>query len=91
MVDETRILEKTLGDGLKKIEKNEKKSIIVQRRSIRAKTNIAKNTIIKRKILINLRPITKNGLSPYQVKKILNKRAKKNITAHEEITWKKII
>ena len=91
MIDETRLLEKTLGDGFKKIEKNEKKSIIVQRRSIRAKTNIMKNTTIKRKMLINLRPITKNGLPPYQVKKILNKKAKKNIKVHEEITWKKIV
>ena len=50
-----------------------------------------KNTTIKRKMLINLRPITKNGLPPYQVKKILNKKAKKNIEVHEEITWKKIV
>ena len=36
MVDATRNLEKTLGDGVKRIEKNEIKSIIVQRRSMRA-------------------------------------------------------
>ena len=49
MVDATRKLEKTFGDGIKKIEKNEKKSIIVQRRSIRAKIHIHKNSIIKKK------------------------------------------
>ena len=90
MVDATRDLEKTFGDGIKRVEKNEVKSIIVQRRSIRAKTDIAKNSIIKKHMLINLRPITKKGLPPYELDKILNKRAKNKIKCQEEITWKKI-
>ncbi len=90
MVSATRILEKTFGDGIKRIEKNEKKSIIVQRRSIRAKINIKKNTIIKKDMLVNLRPITSKGISPYKLDKILNKRTKVNIKCQEEITWKKI-
>ena len=90
MVNETRILENALGDGIKKIEKNEKKSIIVQRRSIRAKKEIKKGSLIKKSMLINLRPITNNGISPYKIDKILNKRTKVNIRAQEEVTWKKI-
>ena len=38
MVKRTRNLEKSLGDGIKKIEKNELQSSVVQRRSIRAKS-----------------------------------------------------
>lgn len=91
MVTESKNLENMMGDGKKKIENNEKKSIIVQRRSIRAKINIPKNSIIKREMLINLRPITKNGLAPYDIKKIINKRTKISIKCQEEITWKKII
>ena len=45
MVKETRRLEKALGDGIK-VESNEKESIIVQRRSIKAKQNL-KRFIIK--------------------------------------------
>ena len=90
MVDATRDLEKTFGDGIKRVEKNEVKSIIVQRRSIRAKTDIAKNSIIKKHMLINLRPITKKGLPPYELGKILNKKAKNIIKCQEEIIWKKI-
>ena len=37
MVIQTRILEKSMGDGRKKIEDNEKQSSIIQRRSIRAR------------------------------------------------------
>jgi len=90
MVNETRILESALGDGIKKIEKNERKSIIVQRRSIRAKENIKKGSLIKKSMLINLRPITNNGISPYKIDRILNKKTKVNIKAQEEMTWKKI-
>ena len=90
MVSATRNLEKMFGDGVKRIETNEKKSIIVQRRSIRAKIKITKNTIIRKDMLINLRPITSNGIPPYNLNKILNKRAKVNINCQEEITWKKI-
>jgi sialic acid synthase SpsE len=90
MVCATRNLEKMFGDGVKRIEKNEKKSMIVQRRSIRAKIKIAKNTIIRKDMLINLRPITSKGIPPYNLNKILNKRTKANINCQEEITWKKI-
>jgi N-acetylneuraminate synthase len=88
MVIATKELEKTLGDGIKKIEKNEIESIMVQRRSIRAKINIPKNTKIKKSMLVNLRPISKNGLTPYQIKKLINKKTKKNIKSQEELTWK---
>ncbi len=88
MVIATKELEKTLGDGIKKIEKNEIESIMVQRRSIRAKINIPKNTKIKKSMLVNLRPISKNGLPPYQIKKLINKKTKKNIKSQEELTWK---
>ena len=91
MIKESRELENMMGDGKKKIEHNEKKSIIVQRRSIRAKINIPKNTIIKKEMLINLRPITKNGIAPYNIKNIINRKTKINIKYQEEITWKKII
>ena len=41
-------------------------------------------------MLINLRPITNSGISPYKVDEILNKKTKVSIKAQEEVTWKKI-
>ena len=43
MITESRKLENSLGDGLKKIEKNEIQASVVQRRAIRAKKFICKN------------------------------------------------
>ena len=74
MVIQTRILEKSMGDGIKKIEDNEKQSSIVQRRSIRASVNLKKGTVIKKKHLQYLRPCPKNGLNPYEDYKIIGKK-----------------
>ena len=49
MIIESRILEKSLGDGNKKIEFNERESSVIQRRSIRARINLKKGTILKKK------------------------------------------
>jgi len=90
MVEATRDLEKTLGDGIKKVEKNEINAKIVQQRSIRAIKLIKKGDKLKRKDLICLRPKSNHGLEPYFLPNILGMKAKKNIKKHEELNWKKI-
>ena len=59
MIDETRLLEKSLGDGKKRIENNEKDSVIIQRRSIRASKDLFRNQKIKENMLTYLRPAPK--------------------------------
>ena len=56
MVNASRELENSLGDGIKRIEKNEIETIIVQRRAVRAKKNLVKGTIIQENDLEFLRP-----------------------------------
>ena len=87
MVTETRILEKSLGDGNKKIEKNELESVIVQRRSIRAARNIFKNEKVSEKMLTYLRPAPKNSLEPFYYKNLLNKRFRISIKKGDIIKW----
>lgn len=89
MVDETRILESALGDGNKKIEKNELKSSIVQKRSIYAINDIKKNQIFKNNITV-LRPALKNHLSANKFDWLTKKSAKKNIKKGECINIKKV-
>ncbi len=79
MVRETRKLEMSLGSGIKKIEKNEEQAAIIQRRCIRAKTNLKKGTIIKEDMLCYLRPSPKGSLNPYEKKKVLGKKLTKNL------------
>jgi len=91
MVHETRKLEKSLGDGVKKIELNEKDSSVVQRRSIRSNQKLKKGTIIKENLLTYLRPCPKNALNPFEKNKILGKRIKKNIDKEEIINCQNTI
>ena len=85
MIKATREVEAALGDGYKKVEKNELMTIVVQRRSIRVNKNIKKGTIIKADMLTYLRPCPKNALEPSKKKLILNKKLKKNLSTEDII------
>ena len=78
MVKETRRLEKALGDGIKKVESNEKESIIVQRRSIKAKQNLKKGSLLNKKNICFLRPCKKGDIYQFDYTKILSKKIKLN-------------
>ena len=77
MVETTREVEAALGDGYKKVERNELATLIVQRRSIRVNKNLKRGTIIKTSMLTYLRPCPFNALDPSKTKLILNKKLKK--------------
>ena len=85
MVQETRKLEGSLGNGIKTIQPNEKLSKIVQRRSIRAKTFLKKGQIIRERDLTYLRPAPNNSFLPFEKSKIIGKKLKKNLKEHENI------
>lgn len=88
MVDRTRELELSLGDGIKRIEKNEEKSIVVQRRSLRATHDIKSDEIIKKVDFEPLRPIPTDGIPPYEINKLINKKLIRPLKKGEHITWK---
>ena len=87
MVRKTRALEKSIGDGVKKIEKNELETSILQRRSIRSKINLEKGKILKREHMEFLRPCPKNGINPYEFEKLISKKLKKSIKQGDIIKW----
>lgn len=79
MIERSREIELSLGDGIKKIEKNETYSIIVQRRCVRASRDLQKGETISLSNIEFLRPAPKNSLPPYESNKIIGKRMRKNI------------
>ena len=90
MINSARELEKSLGDGKKKIENNELQTTVVQRRAIRASENILKGTIIQKRYLSFLRPCPKNALPPYNAKNLLGKKVKKKIKKGDIIRLKDV-
>ena len=86
MVDNTRLLEKSLGDGIKKVEKNEIKSSIIQRRGVWLIRDKKKNTILNRKDIVCLRPSPKNSISPFEIEKYIGKKFIKNLKKNRLLT-----
>ena len=73
------------GGWVKRIEKNELNSSVVQRRGIRANQKLNKGSIIREHMLDYLRPCPFGALRPCDKKKIINKKLKKDIKYHEII------
>jgi len=79
MVNETRRLEFSMGNGVKKIEFNERDTNHIQRRSYYSNKNITKGERIKKNFLIPLRPYLRDSFSPDKDFLLINKVAKKEI------------
>lgn len=90
MVERTRELELALGDGIKRIEKNEEKTVLVQQRGLRATVALVKGHTVTMKDLEALRPIPKDGIPPYEIASIVGKKLKKSMRQGEHITYKHI-
>ena len=76
MVQGIRIVEKTLGDKIKKITRSEKKNIYIIRKSIVAKKNIKKGEKFTIDNITTKRP--EGGLSPIYWEKVIGRKAIKN-------------
>lgn len=87
MVERTRQLEYSLGEGCKRVQKNEIETVIVQRRCIRASMDLTKDTIINRDHISVLRPAPNNSLSPYEIDKIIGMKLRKDVCEGEAIWW----
>lgn len=88
MVDQIRNIEKSLGDGVKKPTKSEKKVKDIIRKSIVANRDIKKGEKITKEMLIIKRPGI--GIEPKSLKKVIGKRVRISIKKDELISWEKI-
>ena len=71
MVDRTRELELSMGQGVKKVEYNELETVVVQRRSLRAKKSLKAGHAITQGDFIPLRPCPVDAISPARSKDII--------------------
>lgn len=73
MVDRSRELEHALGDGRKRVEANERDTVVVQRRALRAVRDLPAGHILTREDLFPLRPCPADGLPPGEICQVLGK------------------
>lgn len=87
MVDRSQELSLSLGTGVKKVEDNEKETVIVQRRSIRLTKDVNVGDVLTTEYLECLRPCPLDAIEPYHLNNLLGKVITENVTAGEHIKW----
>ena len=85
MVAEVRLLERTLGNGVKRLAENEKETYIIQRRCLRAAREIKTGEEISREMLEILRPATPGAMMAWDIKKVIGKTAKSDMPFGKDI------
>ena len=87
MVENTRWLEAALGSPDKVVEENEKQTVILQRRCLRAARPIKAGESISRDMIDVLRPAPLHAIMPYDLDKVIGRTARVDINAGKELTW----
>ena len=91
MIDRTRELEYALGSSIKKIEDNEKETVILQRRCLRASQDLSIGDIITKDMIEILRPAPNGAISPYDIDKILGKKLNNSLVKGSEFKWSDVV
>lgn len=87
MVDRTRELEAALGSADKVVATNEKDTVILQRRCLRAAVDIPAGTVLSREMIDVLRPATPGAISPDEINQIIGTRTVSNIPMGKDLRW----
>ncbi len=87
MVQRTRELEAALGGTDKVVVENEKETIVIQRRCVRAARDLKAGEVLTREMLDVLRPATPGAVKPDQINDVLGTTLSKDIKLGQEIRW----
>lgn len=87
MVENTRRLEKAMGSPDKVVAENERETVIIQRRCLRAARDIVAGEVLDRAMIDVLRPATPGAILPDQVKVIIGMKAISDIPVGKELRW----
>jgi N-acetylneuraminate synthase len=87
MVEETRLLERSLGSPDKFIAGNEAQTAIVQRRCLRAARDIRAGEIFTREMIDVLRPATPGAIKPSEIEAVIGTRALADLPMGKELRW----
>jgi N-acetylneuraminate synthase len=87
MVEETRLLERSLGSSDKFIADNEKETSVVQRRCLRAARDIQAGEVFTRDMIDVLRPATIGAIKPDQIENVIGTKALHDFKYGQELRW----
>jgi N-acetylneuraminate synthase len=87
MVDRTRELECALGSHSKFVAENERDTVVVQRRCLRAAQPLPKGTVIHAGMLEALRPAPPDSVKPFDLARVIGKRLTCGLAKGEHFRW----
>jgi sialic acid synthase SpsE len=87
MVEETRLLERSLGSPDKVIAPNEKDTSVVQRRGLRPARHIQAGEVLTRDMIDVLRPATPGAIKPSELEAVLGARVRCDLVYGQELRW----
>lgn len=87
MVDRTRELERALGSADKRVQDNERATIVVQRRCLRAKRDLAQGTRLTEEMIAVLRPATPGSVLPFEKNELIGKSLRMDLSEGQHFTW----
>lgn len=87
MVDRTRELESAMGSSDKRVSDNEQETVVVQRRCLRAATDIPAGETLTRELIDVLRPAEIGAIMPYEIEAVIGTKTLVGLKAGEALRW----
>jgi N-acetylneuraminate synthase len=87
MVENTRQLERALGSANKFVAENEKETVVVQRRCLRAARAIEAGETLSREMIDVLRPATPGAIMPYEIDQVIGLKVLTALEKGQELRW----
>jgi len=91
MVKRSRELEAALGSTDKTVADNEKETVVIQRRCLRAARDISKGEVITREMVDVLRPATIGAIKPFEIEAVIGKKLINDLPKGKELNWTDLI
>ena len=87
MVARTHELEYAMGDGNKIVEPNERDTVVIQRRSLRAAKNLKAGQTISESDLEALRPAPRDAIFPFEIDRVVGRKLTRDILKGDYPKW----
>lgn len=87
MVDRARELERALGNGDKTLAENERETVVIQRRCLRAARDLPAGSVLTREMLDVLRPAPADAVFPFELDRVLGLQLLADLETGDHLRW----
>jgi N-acetylneuraminate synthase len=87
MVERTRELEAALGDGVKRVEENERETVVLQRRAVRVTRDVAAGETLSAVDVFPLRPCPPAAIGADEIADVVGRTLRHALAEGKAVTW----